>query len=330
MRPWWLSLEVVAAMGGLTLAATASPPGEITVDEARLAAAQQAVAALERRLKAELEEITGAGLASPCTARESPKEDLLTHTLAFYQALVRGQAHRRMLPSEETPPEGFIVAAGVDVRPQPDRQHPRHAVAAKGAPVSLLDHREGWLKVAFANGTVGWVEARAVRLTPAEPSRQKPSPPERTPPLVAEAHRYQGVPYRWGGHDPTGFDCSGLIQYLARKYGREVPHSAAELSRLGQPVDRTELQPGDLVFFQNTYKPGVSHVGIYVGEGRFIHASPRAGVTVSRLDAPYYRQHYAGARRLLTPAKWAAGGEGFRSAPRRVAAPLGFARRRGR
>lgn len=118
-------------------------------------------------------------------------------------------------------------------------------------------------------------------------------------PLLDLAWRYRGVPYRWGGVSRGGLDCSGLVVRALADVGRRAPHSSALLYQLGQPVDEAELRPGDLVFFRDTYKPGISHVGIYQGDSRFLHASSGAGrVTTGDLGAPYFRERYAGARRL--------------------------------
>ena len=121
-------------------------------------------------------------------------------------------------------------------------------------------------------------------------------------PFVRVASRYIGTPYVWGGESRYGFDCSGLIIRVMRDLGyKALPHSAAEQFKYGQPVAQGLLKPGDIVFFANTYKPGISHVGIYIGKRRFINAaSTRKGTIISSLDESPYRQKYAGARRLLT------------------------------
>ena len=116
--------------------------------------------------------------------------------------------------------------------------------------------------------------------------------------IVATAKQYLGVPYKWGGTDPSGFDCSGFVYYVLRCNGINVSRTQVPMYSEGTPVSKANLQPGDLVFFQNTYKAGLSHVGIYVGDGQFIHA-PSSGRVVSYADlnSDYYTAHYYGAAR---------------------------------
>ena len=118
--------------------------------------------------------------------------------------------------------------------------------------------------------------------------------------LARTALSFRGRPYRWGGTSArTGFDCSGLVQAVCAKWGILLPRVAHGQYRMGQSVKKSDLQPGDLVFFKDTYKRGLSHVGIFIGEGRFVHAaSAHLGVMVSRLDSGYHLHHWAGARRL--------------------------------
>ena len=115
--------------------------------------------------------------------------------------------------------------------------------------------------------------------------------------IIATGQKYMGVPYVWGGATPVGFDCSGFTQYVMKQNGIAIPRTAAEQFAAGSPVEKANLQVGDLVFF-TTYKPGASHVGFYMGDGKFLHASSGAKeVTVSKLDETYYTQRYIGARR---------------------------------
>jgi peptidoglycan endopeptidase LytF/peptidoglycan endopeptidase LytE len=113
---------------------------------------------------------------------------------------------------------------------------------------------------------------------------------------VRYASRFLGIPYRYGGDSPGGgFDCSGLVRYVYAHFGFSLPHSSYADFDLGRQVTRGSLRPGDLVFFD-----GVGHVGMYVGDGRFIHA-PHTGtrVQVTSLSDPWYRATYDGARRVL-------------------------------
>lgn len=118
--------------------------------------------------------------------------------------------------------------------------------------------------------------------------------------LVLNAMGFMGVPYRWGGTTPeTGFDCSGFVQFVFRQAtGMLLPRSSFDQIHHGISVMRDELQPGDLVFF-NTMRAQFSHVGIYIGENRFIH-SPSRGKTVEIVDLTetYWKKRYNGARRL--------------------------------
>jgi peptidoglycan DL-endopeptidase LytE len=116
--------------------------------------------------------------------------------------------------------------------------------------------------------------------------------------VIATGERYIGAPYVWGGVSPSGFDCSGFTEYVFLKNGIVLPRNSADQFKTGVPVAKSELRKGDLVFFNDTYRSGISHVGIYIGNGQFIHASSGKGsVTISSMSNPYYAQHYAGAKR---------------------------------
>lgn len=136
---------------------------------------------------------------------------------------------------------------------------------------------------------------------PVRPSASQPSPPraERAEALL-QALLALGLDYRPGGASPvTGFDCSGLVAHVYREAWRiRLPHSALAQSESGVPVSLAELQAGDLVFYDTLNRP-YSHVGIYVGDGRFVHA-PKSGarVRVELLKSTYWTQRFNGARRI--------------------------------
>ena len=114
--------------------------------------------------------------------------------------------------------------------------------------------------------------------------------------VIMTGRSYMGVPYVWGGEDPSGFDCSGFIQYVYGKHGINLPRTADIQFNVGKVVKRGDEKPGDLVFFE-TYCPGPSHVGIYLGRDYFLHASSSRGVTVDRLSGDFFAQRYLGAKR---------------------------------
>jgi len=116
---------------------------------------------------------------------------------------------------------------------------------------------------------------------------------------------YLGIRYRLGGNSPeTGLDCSGLVQNVFRNaLGLDLPRTARDMARLGDKIGFQELKPGDLVFF-NTMRRAFSHVGIYVGEGRFLHAPASGGeVRLEEIDKRYWTRRFNGARRLLPGAE---------------------------
>ena len=116
--------------------------------------------------------------------------------------------------------------------------------------------------------------------------------------IVAEARKHLGVPYLWGGSTTSGFDCSGFVQYVLSRSGISIPRTTAEQYSVGVYITKQQLQPGDLVFLQNTYRAGISHVGIYIGNNQMIHASSSKGIVISNLSSSYYTEHYYGARQL--------------------------------
>lgn len=214
-----------------------------------------------------------------------------------------------------------------------DYQFAAHSngTAAVSAPDDVLAEAKVFYQRLMREPVVSREAARA-RGIPAKTSRPPVMPPRAPAPtdsLLGTAEHYQGVPYRWGGASGDGVDCSGLVVRAALDLGRRLPHSAAELFQLGDPVAENDLQPGDLVFFANTYKPGISHVGIYKDGSRFVQASSAAGrVTVGDLKRPYYRSRYAGARRLslgrtilATARRWAGSAGRMLAAPWRLGDP---------
>jgi cell wall-associated NlpC family hydrolase len=130
-------------------------------------------------------------------------------------------------------------------------------------------------------------------------AQKRDSPDVRAAKIIALAHKFVGAKYQFGGSSPTqGFDCSGLVQYVYGKNGIALPRSSKELYNAGKPVRFSELAPGDLVFKSNTYKSGISHVAIYIGDGNILHATnSTTGILIEPME-PWGPGH-PGARRVI-------------------------------
>ena len=116
--------------------------------------------------------------------------------------------------------------------------------------------------------------------------------------LISSSFQYVGVPYWFGGTTPRGFDCSGFTRYVFSQVGINLPRMADGQFSVGRPVSTEKLRPGDLVFFE-TYDPGPSHVGIFIGNSQFISATSSRGVVVADLFGYYWGERYIGARRVM-------------------------------
>lgn len=130
---------------------------------------------------------------------------------------------------------------------------------------------------------------------PGKPRVQKPSESV----WRQQAGSWLGTPYQWGGHDRKGIDCSAFTREVYRTVvGIELPRTTVAQLQVGKPVSDRELRPGDLVFFKTSEAP-VSHVGLWLGNNQFAHASTSGGVVISSLAEPYYSKRFRAARRIL-------------------------------
>lgn len=216
---------------------------------------------------------------------------------------------------------GSVTANKVNVRSGPSTSYSSLTRASRGDQAYIIGFNNQWYKVIY-NSYIGYIRSDYLDLTeiPYENAGSKNEPlyfvngksTGVTPSasalngtsgtaqqIIDNAKKLLGTPYVWGGTTPSGFDCSGFVQYVFRQSGISLPRTTTEQCKVGTYVSKSDLQPGDLVFLQNTYREGVSHVGIYIGDGKMIHASSSKGVVTSSLSTSYYTQHYHSARRVI-------------------------------
>lgn len=192
-------------------------------------------------------------------------------------------------------PRGIVTGSCVNVRSQPSTDSSILTKVYAGSTVELLFQEDGWYAM-NCDGVLGYISADYVR--PYNPAAASAVGAE----AVEIAMQYLGVPYVYGGASSSGFDCSGFTMYVFSQLGYSLPHSAtSQWESVGEYVERSDLQPGDLVLFCDPSRSNgkaCSHVGIYIGNNEFIHASTSYGVRISSLDESYYNGYYKGAKRL--------------------------------
>lgn len=153
-----------------------------------------------------------------------------------------------------------------------------------------------WYRVRY-DGTSGYVHG--TYLTKKSGGSSTRSYSSKGEAIAATARRYVGYSYCYAGTSPSCFDCSGLIYYVMKQHGIYAPPPVRNAATYGRWVSLGSIRPGDMIVFANTYKPGISHAGIYVGDGYMVHASnPSSGVKMSYIHSDYYMSHYYGTVRF--------------------------------
>ena len=200
-----------------------------------------------------------------------------------------------------------VKGEDVNMRSRPNTSASRVAQVDKGDLGKVLDQQNGWVKLQMSDGSKGWIRAdflassnETVKIA------AKPKLPEvrggggeSSTGIFRTAYSYVGTRYVYGGTSRGGIDCSGFVGAVFRANGINLPRTAAEQSGMGRYVSRSDLRRGDLLFFRTGRSSRINHVGLYLGDGKFIHASSGAGrVQVESINKAYYVSHYATARRI--------------------------------
>ncbi|CEK37169.1 C40 family peptidase [Paraclostridium sordellii] len=169
----------------------------------------------------------------------------------------------------------------------------------KGTKVGYISESNGWAKVNY-NGTIGYMSANYIGVVNSNPGAGESGTSQGADAVISLAKQQLGKPYVWGAEGPSSFDCSGFTQYVFKNAaGKNLPRVSKEQSKFGQSVNKSNLQKGDLIFFDTDKDGVVNHVGIYMGNNEFIHASSGGKkVIISQLNS-YYNSVYTNARRVL-------------------------------
>ena len=185
---------------------------------------------------------------------------------------------------------GIVTGDGVRMRSGAGTSYSTIGYYNKGIQVKVTGKTGSWYAVSY-NGLSGYMSADYVKLSTGNAVADK---------IVSTAKQYLGTPYVYGGSSPRGFDCSGFMYYLYGQYGYSLWRGAGgQWNHNGTKVDKSDLQPGDLVFFSDSVDP-IGHVGMYIGNNQFIHASSGKGcVVITSLSSSYYANHYTGAKRII-------------------------------
>ena len=190
---------------------------------------------------------------------------------------------------------GQVLDGPLNVRDAAATDGKRLGQVSVGTRLTLTGYEDGWFQISY-HDAVGYVSADYVGLSRPLPVSNGTTGGE----IAALSQQFIGCRYVYGGSGPTSFDCSGFTMYLYKQYGISLAHGATAQMGYGVSVDKSELQPGDLVFFRYNTTKAASHVGIYLGDGKFIHASTREYlVRVDTLMTGHYSNVYVGARRLV-------------------------------
>ena len=197
------------------------------------------------------------------------------------------------------------VSSSLNVRSGPGTTYEKVGSLYNGAVVSITGIEEGWYKISYGTGEC-YVSSDYVALCKDEWGHRgadpiAPPPSGKAEEIIAYAKTFLGTPYVYGGNGPENFDCSGFTKYVYNHFGYSINRTASTQLQNGKAVEKSELQTGDLVFFRNDGDShAASHVGIYIGDGLFIHASSNTmTVTISELNKGSYLRKYVGARRIL-------------------------------
>ena len=248
--------------------------------------------------------ITTAPRGSGVVIRETP-------TAGWYKVWYKGtegymasEFVRTLSDLEGNVGTGTIKGSSVRMRSAPNFEGSTMGYYNDGTQVSVIGVFNEWYKVRLGE-TVGFVHSDYLNLYynsqgPSTSNSGQTVTSTGGQAIVDAGKKYMGVPYVWGGTSTSGFDCSGFVYYVYKECGYSINRTAASIYENGTYVEKSQLQVGDTVHFTSGSGNSIGHVGIYIGNNQFIHASSGSGsVVISDLGSNYYLNHYHGARRII-------------------------------
>jgi cell wall-associated NlpC family hydrolase len=267
----------------------------------REAVVADSVVDLRASASARSERVTQVTLGTPLLVRRERDNWLHVTGPDAYRGWIPTAAVRRLparAPRYASRGRVAVVTAAVDVVyvDTPNGASETRPVTV-GVRLEVVGEEPYRFRVRLPDGRFGWVRKAAAELRPAEWA----FPAGDAGAVVATAKRFLGVPYLWGGTTPLGFDCSGLVQTVYRLNGVALPRDADQQFTVGAEVARSEVRPGDLLFFSHPGDGvGITHIGLEIDGGKFLHATGRVrGVTINALSERFYRHLFVGAKRVL-------------------------------
>ncbi|SCH19004.1 C40 family peptidase [Romboutsia sp. 1001713B170207_170306_H8] len=199
---------------------------------------------------------------------------------------------------------GTVNTSSLNVRSGAGTNYSRIGSVKLGQQYNIVGSLNGWYQIDLKNGSTGWVSGQYLNVSDGTVSNESNSNNSSTTissaaeRAVALARQQLGKPYGWGAEGPNSFDCSGLTYYVYKQQGITLPRSSKSQATYGTTVSKSELMPGDLVFF-NTNGSGISHVGIYIGDGNMINATkPGDVVKISNINSSYHASRFVTAKRV--------------------------------
>jgi cell wall-associated NlpC family hydrolase len=203
--------------------------------------------------------------------------------------------------------KGIVTASALNLRSGPSTSDGVLESLFKNKQITILNTSNSWYKVKTSSGKVGWVLKKYISTDTSKVSRgdtvlrSASSTLSNATELLGYAKKYLDVRYVWGGTSPNGFDCSGFVQFVYKHFGIKIDRVAHDQAKEGTYVNKSDLLPGDLVFFDtNGGHNYINHVGMYIGESKFIHASSGHGeVMITDISHGFYANTYMTARRII-------------------------------